>query len=132
MCGIFHIYKTSIGMASMQGRLGFHFSAENFERLPDILNSWGIDLFYSGNWNIIWGAIVLSLLWGGIDKIKKNREANLLFLTIGLFFGAYIAFFIFTPTHINYHNTLSRITLHFFPVTTWLLTLLTFPHQDKA
>ena len=129
--GLFHGYKKIVGVTGMEGRLKFAFTDEHFHRLPAFIENFGSDLFSSGNWNILWILLLVGLLLQ-FHKNKHQREIKLLGATMGMFFLVYVVFFVLTRTSIDYHNTVSRVMLHFFPLLTWLIILLYYPQKTRT
>ncbi len=133
IAGVFHLYKMITGITGMEGRLGPTWKTDLLQRSQIIIKNLVQTFFFSGNWNILWVILLVGVLTNW-SKIKQDREIRLLVALLGMFLVVYVAFFLFTPIYIDYHNTynaLSRTILHFFPLATWVIILLFYPRSES-
>lgn len=108
-------------------KTGFDFSLEKLRLIPEIIQAFSNDLFFSGNWSMVWLLALLSLRH--LPHKKKNREAGLILVALFLFFSLYTTVALLT---VNYtwiagelkSTTLSRLILHFYPLSVLLIILL--------
>lgn len=108
-------------------KTGFDFSLEKLRLIPEMIQAFSNDLFFSGNWSMVWLLALLSLLH--LPQKNKNREAGLILAALFLFFSLYTAVALLT---VNYtwiagelkSTTLSRLILHFYPLSVLLIILL--------
>jgi len=126
ICLPFHIYKICLGVSGMSGRMNLATTDEYLVRLPVIASDFFSNLFFSGNWNIIWFLLLISLVLHA-RKIQDSIEIKLLFLSLVMFFLTYFIFLTFTSALIDNIGLLSRIILHFFPISVLLIILLNYP-----
>ena len=131
ICLSFHIYKfftnNLIDGTADCDKTALVLGLGQLLKLPKVIHAFYLNMFLSGNWNIVWMiACVSILLW---DYKKKNREAFLVLVSIFLFIGLYSAIALFTS---NYPwiagdkrvTTLSRLILHFYPLAPILIILI--------
>jgi len=101
--------------------------------IPEILNTFLQNLLYSGNWGVVWFLVLLSLTQLKRKQIKV--ETWLILLSLLLFFGLYFAIALLTVNYVwiageNSPMTLSRLLLHFYPLSAILIILLNYPNQS--
>lgn len=127
----FHIYKIAHNaLKDGQGHIDkthFEISLDKIKLIPQVLSSFFENLFLSGNWNILWGALLLSLIFS--LKKRQSFETYILFISLFLFFSLYACTAIFSSNFIWIAGdlnltTLSRLILHFFPLAVILIILL--------
>jgi len=135
ICILFHSFKfaTNIGVyqSSIGNRVKIMWNWDYLNRVPQIIFSYTDNLFFSGNWNIIWWVTLISLIH---LKNKRTFEIHLLIVSLSLYFGLYFAVGLLT---INFqyiggalsNQGLPRLILHFFPLSVFLIILLNYPHQ---
>lgn len=85
------------------------------------------NLFFSGNWNIMWIVFLISLLF--LLKKKISSEVGMILTGILLYFGIYLCGYTFTQHYYwvaETHTVLSRCTLHFFPLAVLSIVLINF------
>jgi len=129
ICLIYHFYKINLGISGMEGRIEFAISPEHLSRLPVIMSDFASILFLSGNWNIIWFLLCISLLFH--CKIFWHSMAlKLLAFPLLMFFVIYFTFLTFTSAEmVNVSfGLLSRVILHFYPLSVLLIILLNDPN----
>lgn len=134
ICFSFLVYKFLVG-ATKEGvgivdKTGMEFSLEKIQLVPQIFQSFAQNLFLSGNWNILWLALLVSLVL--LSGKKKNAEIRLTLLALGLYFTMYFLVALFTMNYTwiageNNSTTLSRLILHFFPLAVLSIILLNYP-----
>lgn len=135
----FHIYKIlHNAMKDGQGHIDkthFEVSFDKIKLIPQVLSSYIEDLFFSGNWNILWGALIISL----ILSIKKRQsfETHLILFSLILFFGLYACTAIFSSNFIWIAGelnitTLSRLILHFFPLAVILIIFINYSLMNDS
>ncbi|MFA5261107.1 MAG: hypothetical protein WC450_07775 [Candidatus Omnitrophota bacterium] len=123
---LFLTYKT-LAQVPVTERIQFGFPWEHLDRIPAIFAKFGWNLFLTGNWNIIWLLLVFCLLQ---LKIKKaSPETWSIIITLSLFFSLYFIIAWLTPNFIwlagsKAYDALTRVILHFFPLSTILITLI--------
>ncbi|HPB68904.1 MAG TPA: glycosyltransferase family 39 protein, partial [Candidatus Omnitrophota bacterium] len=128
---IFPIFKFTHQVNS-QGVL-FNLSWCAFSRIPVILSQFFLNFFLSGNWSLVWGLLLLRLLF---PSVQGSHPLFKWFITaIALFVG--LIFFLFLLTNAFFwiaerDTTLSRLILHFFPLATMALVLRPFPCSGRA
>lgn len=129
ICLSYHIYKLTSGIPASQGRFGVHFSWGQIARLSIAGSEVLKNLFWSGNWNIIWPLMVLSLIVG-IHNMKRYIEIRIILYILIAFFGLFLLFCTLCSEEIwsdfSFYNTLSRIILHFFPLATIIIIFSNF------
>lgn len=137
ICLSFHIYKFFTnnlidGIADCN-KTGLVLNFEQLLKFPKVIYAFYLNMFLSGNWNIVWLIACISLLlW---DYKKRNREAVLVLVSIFLFLGLYSVMALFTS---NYNwiagpkriTTLSRLILHFYPLAPILIVLINHLNFD--
>jgi hypothetical protein len=131
---VFYIYKFMHNFPS-ERESGLEISIGNLARLPVILGSFWKDLFISGNWNIIWFLLALSLLVNA-GKIGKRAEIRTLFFALVMFIGLYMGLALFTSEFVwiageKSSTTVSRLMLHFYPIAPLLIALLNYPGDSR-
>jgi len=134
ICSVFHIYKIAGGFPERENAL--ELGIGNLSRIPAIFSSFWTDLFISGNWNIIWFLLVISLAVN-IGKIGKRLEAKYLLFALAMFFGLYFGLSCFTSEFVwiageKSSTTISRLILHFFPLAPLLIVLLNYPEASRV
>ncbi|HLF17341.1 MAG TPA: hypothetical protein VI749_00400 [Candidatus Omnitrophota bacterium] len=138
LCLSFHIYKY-FHFFMKNSQAGFEkieptFALEHLWRTPQILQEFTKALFYTNDWNIIWLVLLFSFI--RIREGLKRTEVKVLLFTVISYFVLYYVVFIATS---NYYwivgekssDALSRLVLHFFPLSTLLIVLLNFPATKK-
>lgn len=135
ICLFFYLYKILEKFPLPREKSHIDFTWEHLRRITIILKSFSNDLFLSGNWDIIWFLLVLSLALN-FSKIKKMIEVRLLLTTLVMFFGLYFLLSLFTTEFIYISGTksstgLSRLILHFFPLAPLLIILLNYPGESR-
>ncbi|MBN1870702.1 MAG: hypothetical protein JW847_09020 [Candidatus Omnitrophica bacterium] len=138
ICAVFHIYKIwNHILKEGQGNIdktGLELTWQKFGLIPQIIAKFLQDLFLSGNWNIVWILAFLSLVQ--FTRKRKAFEAKIIFFSLLLFFGLYIAVAVLTTNYIwiagvQSSTTLSRLILHFFPLSVLLIILLNYPGTSR-
>lgn len=137
ICFSFLAYKFFVG-ATKEGvgivnKTGIEFSLAKIQLIPQIVESFAQNLFLSGNWNVIWLALFISLTL--FSSKKKNAETRMTLLALGLYFTMYFLVALFTMNYTwiageNNSTTLSRLILHFFPLAVLLIILLNYPEDS--
>lgn len=134
---VFHVYKflNHVGEegAGIVNKTGIDFSAAKIQLIPEMMQSFTNDLFYSGNWNIVWLIAVLSCVQ--IAGKWKDSLVRCTLLSIILFFGLYAGVALLTVNYVwiagEFHATaLSRLFLHFYPLAVVGIVLLNFPEAE--
>lgn len=131
----FGYYKFSQHIPAVS-RLYFDITLASWERIKIIFEQFANNLFLTGNWNILWFLLFLSL----VIYVKKIKEGviGLLSMSLAMFFGLY--FCLALCSHYNFDTlvgkqsyiSLSRVFLHFFPLSVWLIILLNYPKPIKS
>ncbi len=116
-------------------KIHFDFTLSSLERTPTIFKIPAENMFLSGNWNIIWFLLALSLVIN-FAKIKKNVEIRLLFIAMVLFFEINFLYFLLTDSYkwisiLTIGEPLTRLILHFFHLATMLIILLNYPNDTS-
>ncbi len=130
----FHIFKLVTGVVNSD-KTQLEFSVEKILLIPQIILGFANNLFLSGNWNIVWWVMLISLIhWG---RKRKNIEVKLISLSIILFFALYAAVALMTANYTwiageNRITGLSRLILHFYPLSVLLIVLLNYPERPKS
>lgn len=115
-------------------KIVFGFSLENVKRVFVVLRLFCRDLFFSGNWNLIWFLFVLAL-FPGINKERRN-EQRILLVALVMMTVVYLGGYSFTQ-HFKWvaesDSVLSRGFLPYFPlvVTYIILKLAPQPKDDQ-
>lgn len=141
--GILMIYffcRSYLGVSFLQGpkdlrETGLGLTLLNFDRIPIIIKVFIDHVFILWNWNIIWFFLIVSLLY----QIKIRRleiEEKMLLLSILLFFGFYFGAAYMTNHFISIagkdnFTVLSRVFLHFYPLSVLLVMLVNCPRAQK-
>lgn len=133
--GFYIGYQRFHGIAFLQGRSRFAFSEDMMMRAGEILFRFGENLFFSGNWNILWVLLVISIVanrrqWR--EPVVQNVLAGLL-----LFFVFLVSVALLTTNFISLageytYTTLSRLFLHFFPLCPLLIVLLSAEPKGRG
>ncbi|MGE0269148.1 MAG: hypothetical protein AB7S78_11920 [Candidatus Omnitrophota bacterium] len=133
LASLFHLYKIfhnaeKDGLGHID-KTHFEVSFDKASLTPQILSSFSENLFLSGNWNLLWGALLITLLLS--LRRPKTFESNILLTSLFLFFGlhtcvaAFSSNFIWIAGELN-TTTLSRLILHFFPLAVLAIILINF------
>lgn len=124
--GLFHWYLIRYGVPSFPQSISAHVNL--FERAQFVLTNFFHEMFLSGNWNITWAFLLISL-WNYRHSTHKNA-VRLLLLALLLSLTMYLAVFCLTPIYYDWTNSseplLPRMLLHFFPLVCTLIALLNF------
>ncbi len=128
ICSFYHIYKYVNKILSLANRGAYDSSVHLGKRLLKFLEEFIWNLYFTGNWSVTW-LILLATLLIYYKRLKTNKEARLVFVALSLFFGLYFYVSIFTNSFVSIageesYTVLSRIILHFFPLSTLLIALL--------
>ena len=132
----FHIYKIWHNVlkegSGIVDKTRLDFTWDKLGLIPEIFVNVSNNLLLTGNWNIIWFLAVLSLIH--LKKKWKNAEVKLVLLSLVLFFGLYTSMAVFTINYVwiagtKSFTTLSRLILHFFPLSVLLIILLNYPED---
>lgn len=126
---VFHTYRIKMGLTTGE-KTKLIISAESFGRILDIFHTLYSNLFTSANWSIVWLILILSLFRWRQSVHKKYAAMALLLLC--LFFALVIAYGAFTSSYPwiggkYQHLTLSRVILHFFPLSAIVIVFLNAP-----
>ncbi len=127
---LFNIYKLAVGFPPRKNS-GFELSWENMDRVPVVIKSFLRDMFLSGNWNIVWALLVVSLIVHA-KRLKARREAGILLAALLMFFGLYFALSLFTTEFVWIAGEksgagLSRLIMQFYPLAPLIIVLLNCP-----
>jgi len=125
ICLAFHIYKISLGVSGQSGQMNLAFTAEHLAKWPIIINNFASNLFFSGNWNIIWFLLFISLICHS-KKFWHSIEIKLLAFPLLMFFIIYFIVLTLTPAMISNSGLISRVILHFFPLSVLLIIFLNY------
>lgn len=107
--------------------LGIEQTVNYVERLKIVLEKIVQNLFFSGNWNILWLILTVSLL--RLNRKNVSFEIKLLCLALILFAAIYIPAYTLTQHYYWIAQTeaaLSRCILHVFPIVPALIILINF------
>ncbi len=126
---IFYFYKFTAHIPAV-GRLNYDFQWEHLIRLKAIAGEFAWNLFSTGNWNILWFLLAVSLIH--LPARWKWIEVRLLVISLVLFFAAIGGLGLLTVNFLylfgaQSYISLSRLILHFFPLASILVVLLNFP-----
>jgi len=134
---IYFLYRCFHGLRQGQGRFGWDFAWDHWNRVPLILEKFLGNVFLSGNWNILWFLLLVSLIVYRRTNAKRLSVKYLLLCCLA-YFGVYFAVALFTPNFVSFDGlcssyTVSRVILHFFPLCPILIILLNCPktRQDR-
>ena len=115
---------------------GAGFKLEYCMRIPTIIQSFIADMFWTGNWNIVWLLLFISLF-----NLKQRiiiAEVKILGFSLTVFLITYALLFLSTPIYMyladHSGSLLSRLFLHFFPLIPLLIVFLNAPlenHKDS-
>lgn len=134
ICLTYHIYKLWHNVlkegTGTQDKTGLDFTWEKLTFVPQILESFFRNMMFSGNWSIIWLIAILSLIQ--LREKRRSGEGKLILLSLLLFFGLYFFVALFTANYVwiagaKSVTTLSRLILHFYPLSVLLIILLNYP-----
>ncbi|MCR4336958.1 MAG: hypothetical protein NUV91_04045 [Candidatus Omnitrophica bacterium] len=108
-------------------------SQEHFEHIPTVLGLILKDLFLSGNWNMTWFLLLISV-WRWVTTDTSSKEIQVLLLTLAFFIAASLFLFSFTQHYIWFikGTVLSRLILHFYPLAVILIILINTPSKFKS
>ena len=133
----YQIYKFIGGLSTATQIERFHcdFTWGQLERIPLFAQRVAENLFFSGNWNIVWVLLFLSLLRG--TRSRPSPETVLSLISLAVFFAFYFFLALLTPNFISLAGAesptvLSRIILHIFPLATIPTILLIAPRGHDA
>jgi hypothetical protein len=131
LCLPFHVYKLSVGITAMSGRMNLAMTQEHSARLPALIADFASNLFLSGNWNIIWLLLLVSVLCH-YKKFWRSIEIKLLAFPLMMFFLIYFTVLTLTSTQmVNVSfGLLSRVILHFFPLSVLLIIFLNYSDSE--
>jgi len=129
----YSVYKIYAGVPAGE-KTQFDFTLASLGRIPLILLSFFNDLFLSGNWNILWFILLVSI-FANRKKLMKYVPTRTFFIALLLFLGLY---FINSLVTTNFEwiagakqgSTLPRLVLHFFPICPILIVLLNAPEKS--
>jgi len=133
ICLTYYIYKmwhnVLIEGGGINDKTKLDFTWEKLSLIPEILESFFQNLMFSGNWNIIWLVALLSLIQ--LRGKRRNTEGMLILLSLLLFFGLYFFVALLTVNYawiagVKSTTTLSRLILHFYPLSVLLIVLLNY------
>ena len=132
---LYYFYKHSHHIGQDQGRFLFDFTLQNLGRIKVILRRFSEDFFLSGNWNILWVLLAVSLFVRRAS-IAKSFQAKTILLFLLLYVGFYFVVALFTPNFISIagshsQTVLSRLILHFFPLCPLLVVFLNSSNEKK-
>lgn len=120
----FYMYKSLSGIL-MTEKTHMNFSGIFLDRVGWILQRFLEDLFWTSNWSIIWFLLCFAILLH-IRVIKNCFRLQFLLGALVLFFGVPFStsLIVHDASHILSRFTLSRIFLHFFPISIWLIIFI--------
>jgi len=129
----YYLYKHIHNIGQGQGRFLFDFNWQNLARIKVILWRFLEDFFLSGNWNILWFLLAVSLFVRRAS-ITKNFQTKILLLLLLLYLGFYFIIALFTANFISIagshsYTVLSRLILHFFPLCPLLIVFLNYSNE---
>lgn len=134
IAAVYHSFKWFTRVPLNAERFDVTWAPDHWMRLWQTLRELASNLFLSGNWNIIWWVLIMSIVLN-YEKIERSNETKLLLSMLGLFFGIFAAFALLATPQIwasfNFTNTLSRVILHFYPLAPALIILLTWPSSTS-
>ncbi len=139
VCLIFHVYQHLIHPGTLPPNnnafglysIGLEHGIDYIGRLSTVLGKIIQNLFFSGNWNLLWLILsisVLQLIHRGISV-----EIKLLFLALILFAAIYLPAYTLTQHYYWISQTetvLSRCILHILPLATVLIVLINFSKKS--
>lgn len=131
----FHLYKVFHYIGLNQERFRFDFTWRSLARIRIIFERFMENLFLSGNWNILWFLLVISL-FACRAKFVKSLPAKFFILILFLYFGFYFVIALFTQNFISIagshtYTVLSRLILHFFPLCPLAIIFLNYARSEK-
>ena len=129
MCASYIIYRLVRGI-QLESKAGLELGWQLWGRLPTTLWRLFLDFFLSGNWNLIWLLLLVSVL--RIQSFKNNALARFLGAALLLHFGVIVLLSTLTKSYQWLAGDvsdfgLSRIILHFFPLACLLIVALHGP-----
>ena len=135
IAGSYHIYKI-INKATIDGtgandKTKIDFNLDKLKSIPEILSSFTEELLISGNWGVVWGACLISLIFLLNKSVKKNETTIYILISILLFIGLYSSISLLTANYdwISGHLRsagLPRLCLHFFPLSSLFLIIINY------
>jgi len=134
ICLTYHAYKIWHNVlkegSGIVDKTKLDFTWDKLNLVLGILGGFFNNMIFSGNWNIVWFVALLSLIQ--FKGMKTNNEGKLVFLSLLLFFGLYFFVALLTVNYvwiagIQSSTTLSRLILHFYPLSVLLIILLNYP-----
>jgi len=129
----YYLYKHFHNIGQGQGRFLFDFAWQNFDRINIIFLRFFKNFFLSGNWNILWFLLAVSLFVRRAN-IAKSFQTKFLLLILFLYLGLYFVVSLFTPNFVSIagshsYTALSRLILHFFPLCPILIVFLNYTKE---
>ncbi|VAX35058.1 hypothetical protein MNBD_UNCLBAC01-121, partial [hydrothermal vent metagenome] len=122
ICGIYYVYKILMGISAASNRLQSKFAITNLERIPIIIREFSGNLFFSGNWNVLWMLLFISFF--RYKKIQQHFVIKAVLFSLTSYFLLYFCIIVFTDNLIWHPTLLSRVILHFFPLSVVSLVLI--------
>jgi hypothetical protein len=103
------------------------------ERIPPATKSFLEVVFLAGNWHIIWGLMLLSIVCH-FSKVKKNQNVQCLLIALFIFFSIHYFISIISATGVQVFRaaTLSRLVLQVLPIPIIIIILLNFPKIENT
>jgi len=129
ICLIYFIFKSFMGV-STGDHLGFHI-ANSINNIGPVLAAYLWAVFLTANWNIIWVVLLFSIIFN-FQKIIRSANIKILLITLVMFFGMHITIAITSGigSEMIHTFTISRIILHFFPLSILLIILINSPQHE--
>lgn len=133
ICGWYHFVKIVYGAlkdgSGAIDKTGFELDLRNLALLPDVILTYRDNMFFTGNWNLIWLAALMSFILS--FGRKQSAETYILLISLFLFIGLYTATALFSTNYVwiageKNITTLSRLFLHFFPLAVQYVVLSNF------
>ena len=133
---IYLFYVVCKMLESVQGdpKAKLDFSSSLAGRIVPLIETFGRFLFLEGHWNILWFILLISLTTLFFRKLRM--EEALIGLALVMFFGLLFCAGLFTASFNALGGSyafmdLTRLILHFFPLSIWLIVLLNAPERTN-
>jgi len=135
ICIFYHSYKLIANVTGATQKFTVDFTMDKLERVTEILFCFTENLFITGNWSMVWALFVLSLI--NATRIKQSFETRTIVLILSIYFTLYFGVALFTGNYVSIAGdesitVLSRILLHFFPLSVLSIILINSPKSKTG
>jgi hypothetical protein len=128
----FQVFRIALKV-SMEEKTKLYFGSEYWDRFLAFIHKLYLELFFTGNWNILF----IFFMFGLIHRKQSNYKSEIYFLNTmcALLFSLIAALAIFTSSFKwiageQWFTTLPRLVLHFFPLVVISIILTFCPAKD--